>query len=82
MERRDFLKGTAAIAVAVNCPRLARAEFRLTLQPGVWRKFEISTLLEIANPQGEVQAWVPLPSVNEKDWIKVLIARGQATAQK
>jgi transglutaminase-like putative cysteine protease len=72
MDRRDFLKGTAAFAVAANCPKLAFAEFRFPLQPGAWRKFEISTLIEIASPQGKMQAWVPLPSVNEKDWIKVI----------
>jgi len=72
MDRREFLSGTAAIAVAVNCPKLASAEFRFPLQPGAWERFEISTLVEIASPQGEVHAWVPLPSVNEKDWIKVI----------
>ena len=39
-------------------------------QPGAWREFQIVTKLEIANAKGKTQAWIPVPSVNEKDWFK------------
>ena len=48
----------------------AFADVVFALQPGAWRSFDIVTRLEIANPEGKTQAWVPLPSVNEKDWFK------------
>src|SRR5262249_13521991 len=37
--------------------------------PGAWRRFAITTRLEIAAPDGQAQAWVPLPSVTQADWI-------------
>jgi transglutaminase-like putative cysteine protease len=39
-------------------------------QPGAWREFQIVTRLEIANAKGKTQAWIPVPSVNEKEWFK------------
>jgi transglutaminase-like putative cysteine protease len=33
-------------------------------RPGNWRRFEVLTRVEVANPGGATQAWVPVPSVN------------------
>jgi hypothetical protein len=39
-------------------------------QPGPWRSFAITTRLDIARPAaGPAQAWVPLPSIEEADWV-------------
>jgi transglutaminase-like putative cysteine protease len=70
VDRRDFLKTGAALTIAAGLPRFACAETAFTPRPGVWRSFQIVTRLEIANPEGKTQAWVPLPSVNEKGWFK------------
>jgi transglutaminase-like putative cysteine protease len=71
LDRRDFLKAGTAFTVATGLPPFAAAaQAAFTPQPGVWRHFEVVTRLEIAKPEGETQAWVPLPSVNEKDWFR------------
>ena len=69
-DRRDFLKAGASLALAAELPRLASAASIFAPQPGNWRNFEITTRLEIAQAEGKTQAWIPLPSVNEKDWFK------------
>jgi transglutaminase-like putative cysteine protease len=68
--RRDLLKTGAALSLATVLPRLAAAEGIFEPRPGRWRNFEITTRLEIAQVEGKTQAWIPLPSVNEKDWFK------------
>jgi transglutaminase-like putative cysteine protease len=68
LHRRDMLKcGAAAVATAV----LPRASFGAFAPiPGEWRTFTVVTRLEIAQPQGGTQAWVPLPSVNESSSLR------------
>jgi transglutaminase-like putative cysteine protease len=68
--RRDFLKAGAALPFVMEMPNLARADVNFGPTPGTWRNFQIVTRLEIAKPTGNTQAWVPLPSVNQKAWIK------------
>ncbi len=70
VDRRDFLKAGTAFAVATGLPQLASAEVTFDPKPGNWRNFQIVTRLEIAKPEGKTQAWIPLPSINEKDWFK------------
>jgi transglutaminase-like putative cysteine protease len=69
-DRRDVLKTGAAFAFAAGLPQLASAQGAFAPQPGAWRSFRIVTRLEIAKPEGKTQAWIPLPSVNEKAWFK------------
>lgn len=69
-DRRDVLKTGATLTLAAALPRLASAEGIFAPRPGHWRNFEITTRLEIAQVAGATQAWIPLPSVNEKDWFK------------
>jgi transglutaminase-like putative cysteine protease len=68
--RRDLLKAGAAVSLVAGLPRYAMAQGAFAPQPGAWREFQIVTRLEIANAKGKTQAWVPVPSVNEKDWFK------------
>jgi transglutaminase-like putative cysteine protease len=67
--RRDLLKAGAAVSLAAGLPRQALAQ-AFAPQPGAWREFQIVTRLEVANAKGRTQAWIPVPSVNEKDWFK------------
>lgn len=69
-DRRDFLKTSAAFAAATGLPQFASAQGAFAPQPGAWRSFQIVTRLEIARVEGKSQAWIPLPSVNEKEWFK------------
>src|SRR5712664_923696 len=60
MIRREFL------------PSGAFADAPFTPKPDAWRKFEITTRVEIVNPSGKVQVWLPLPAVAEPDWTQPL----------
>ena len=69
LTRRDVMKAGAAVSAAAMLPSWpARAEF--APQPGTWRKFELSTHLNIANPAGSTQAWIPLPAFSDPSWFK------------
>src|SRR6202451_3886739 len=70
MHRREFLKAGVALTFAAEWPALARADVNFDPTPGRWRNFQITTRLEIAKPARFPRAWIPLPSVNQKDWIK------------
>jgi transglutaminase-like putative cysteine protease len=69
MHRREFLTGSAALSLAAALPRTAAAE-GFAPKPEAWRNFQVVTRIEIAKPQGKVQAWIPLPSHDDPDWIR------------
>jgi transglutaminase-like putative cysteine protease len=69
-DRRELLKAGVALTFAAELPTLAHAAVDFDPRPGVWRNFQITTRLEIAKPAGITQAWIPLPSVHQKDWIR------------
>src|SRR5262249_977188 len=72
MLRREFLRGGAALTAAVALPRGAWAELPFTPRPDTWRKFEVTTRVEIVKPAGKTQAWLPLPAVAEQGWTQPL----------
>ena len=69
MNRREVLRAGAAAAAATALPGAAFAS-GFAPQPGAWRSFQTVTRLEIAKPGGPVQAWVPLPALNEPEWFR------------
>ena len=71
LHRRDMLKAGAALSAVAILRRPADAQ-AFAPQPGAWRRFEVTTKLEIAPADGAAQAWIPLPSVNETDWFQSL----------
>jgi len=75
MLRREFLCGGAGLAAAAALPRGARAELPFTPRADAWRKFEVTTRVEIVKPATKAQAWLPLPAVAEP-------GGGQAAAAK
>ena len=72
IDRRELLKAGIAASVAAALPNSARAEVSFAPQPGAWRKFQVVTRLEIINSNGNTQAWIPVPAVNQQDWVKSL----------
>ena len=66
--RRRFLQTAgAASALAAFAPlgfAQAEAERQFAPQPGNWRTFEVTTKIEIAEPQGATRVWLPVPSIN------------------
>ena len=68
--RRTFLQRSAATLSAACLPALSaaqQAERRFEPQPGAWRRFEVTTRVDLLKPQGASQVWLPIPSVNS-DW--------------
>ncbi len=72
MLRREFLCGGAGLAAAAALPRGARAELPFTPRADAWRKFEVTTRVEIVKPATKAQAWLPLPAVAEPGWTQPL----------
>jgi transglutaminase-like putative cysteine protease len=70
LHRRELLKAAAVLSVATTLPGLAKAQVDLAPRPGPWRRFQVTTSLQLIQPQGKAQAWIPLPSVNEKTWFQ------------
>jgi transglutaminase-like putative cysteine protease len=74
IDRRALLKAGAAISAAIAIPNAARAEASFDPRPGTWRRFDVTTRVEIAKTAGaaKTQAWIPVPAVNEQAWFKSL----------
>ena len=72
IRRRDILKAGAVFSAAAVIPSKLWAQNAFAPQPGSWRHFQIATKLEIAGADGDAQAWIPLPSVNEKEWFRAV----------
>jgi transglutaminase-like putative cysteine protease len=72
IDRRELLKRGGALAAASALPATAFAQDTKTFAPapGGWRSFQTVTRLEIAEPRGPIQAWVPLPAFNGADWFR------------
>lgn len=68
--RREFLAGAAACSVtALMLPAAAKAARRFDPQPGDWRTFSVTTRIDLPEKSGVAQAWVPLPSLHEDEWM-------------
>lgn len=70
MNRRDVLKAGGALAAASALPAAAFGESAFAPAPGAWRSFQTVARLQIANPDGAMQAWVPLPAFSAPDWFR------------
>ena len=68
--RRYFMKNMAVAAVstalpAINFAQIApAAEHKFAPQAGSWRGFEVTTRVDILQPQGVTRVWLPIPSVD------------------
>jgi transglutaminase-like putative cysteine protease len=79
LKRRDWLALAGSALATGALPRTALAAEagprRFAPEPGAWRSFEMTTRVEIAEPQGATKVWLPMPSVNgdfqqslQSDW--------------
>jgi transglutaminase-like putative cysteine protease len=72
MHRRKFLQSSAALAAGAAWPPVAKASTSFAPKPDAWRKFQITTRVEIAKASARTQAWLPLPAVDEPAWMQPL----------
>ena len=70
MDRRSFLSAGAALSAAAAFPGRGLAGRELEAQSSGWRAFEVTSRIEILNPDGVAQAWLPLPSVDAPAWVR------------
>ena len=88
-DRRAFLRRTAAVSAAAVLPAVpfssalaqaapTRTDFNP--QPGDWRSFDVTTRVDIAQPEGATQVWLPLPAV-ESDWQRAFSSGFQSNGQ-
>lgn len=82
MNRRDFLQTTSAFAAAAWGPGITRAGTTFDPRPGPWRTFEVTTRAEVSMPAGATRVWVPIPSVNEPEWVRSLDSKWSGNARK
>lgn len=68
MNRRNFLKSSAAVTAAQAVPWSTIA-FAATQG---WRTFETVTRVQVSDPFGKARAWVPLPLDLDTDWHRTL----------
>ncbi|MEW6689766.1 MAG: transglutaminase-like domain-containing protein [Pseudomonadota bacterium] len=78
MNRREFLRTTAAAAAAASFP-WRDAAARTT---GGWREYEVTTRVTILEPRGVSRAWVPLPMLEETEWQRPLGSSWSGNAAK
>lgn len=81
IERRGVLKAGVAISILSVAPRSSWAEAAFAPQPGLWRRFQLRTRIEIKQPDGATQAWIPVPSLDETDWFRSEASEWSANAQ-
>lgn len=70
INRRNLIRAGLALPASAALPRLGFADDVFAPRPGAWRRFEIVTKLELAAPEGEAQAWIPLPGFVAGDWFR------------
>jgi transglutaminase-like putative cysteine protease len=76
MDRRIFLKSTAAVAAVAALP------WRGALAAEGWRTFETVTRVEVLNPSGKSLAWIPLPLSESNDWFRDLSSSWSGNASE
>jgi transglutaminase-like putative cysteine protease len=74
IDRREMLKygasGLAMAAVPGAAWSQAGSGALFAPTPGAWRTYELTTRVEVLNPQGGTQVWLPIPSFSGEGWIK------------
>ena len=71
LTRRDLLNAGASASLIAALPRSAAGQQPFTPRSDVWRNFEMVTRVELVKGQGAgSQAWIPVPSLNEPEWIR------------
>ena len=80
MQRREFLWSSVALAAGVMWPA-GRAGAAFNPSPeGGWRTFEVTHRVELLQPEGTSRVWLPLPSVQQDDWIRNMGNQWQGNA--
>lgn len=81
MNRRTVLGTGAAFGALALAGQGAQAAFAPV--PGPWRRFEVTTTIDIARPTpSTVRAWIPVPAVNGPGWMRTEGSRWTSNAAR
>jgi transglutaminase-like putative cysteine protease len=72
MDRRDFLRISAAGSATLALPGAITNALAQTTGNPSWRIYEVTTRVEVLKPQGVTRVWVPLPLAADTDYQKSL----------
>ena len=74
MDRRTFIKTATLSAATLAAPRFATAaEGGFNPNPANgWRVFEVTTRVDLSAADGAPRVWLPLPSIENSAWIKLM----------
>lgn len=78
LNRRQAMTLSCGALVATALPRIAGASY--APRPIGWRNFEIQTQVKLSRNGAMAQAWVPVPSVTEGDWMRSADTRWSGNA--
>jgi transglutaminase-like putative cysteine protease len=71
IQRRRLLQAGLAATLALPALTAKAQERRFEPQVGPWRTFELMTTVNVAEPKGRTQIWLPVPDI-DSDWQKSL----------
>ena len=84
MKRRHFIRATALAGLSATLPRVLRAAatgFDPSPADG-WRTFEVVTRVRPMAGDKAAMVWIPLPSIQDDAWIRVLDSGWQGNAAR
>ena len=83
IQRRRLLQAGLAATLPLPVFTAGAQQRRFEPQVGPWRTFELTTTVDVADPQGRTQVWLPVPDV-DSDWQKPLdnVWTGNATSAR
>jgi transglutaminase-like putative cysteine protease len=64
MNRRDFLESAGIAAASFALPKKSRLLARSATSGG-WRRFEVTTHVEVLKSSGPTRMWLPVPLINQ-----------------
>ena len=77
MNRRDFLRSVGIASASLALPTTGRL-FAESAMPGHWRKFEVTTRVEVLNYSGATRVWLPAALIGENPFQRTLANRFHA----
>src|ERR1700758_5531319 len=74
MKRRDFLRSAGIASASLALPKTERL-FADSATPSGWRKFEVTTRVEVLTPSGATRVWLPAALLGETPYQRTLANR-------
>jgi transglutaminase-like putative cysteine protease len=77
MKRRDFLRSAGIVSATLALPKVGRLFAGRAASSG-WRRFEVTTRVEVLKPSGATRVWLPAALIGSTPFQKTLANRFSA----